>query len=75
MEINLLNGSKITHSHFQDERNFRIARASQLSVMKTVLPKDQWPTYEEDLEKGRYLHPYIEEVEKEFSEQAEWNKQ
>jgi ubiquinol-cytochrome c reductase subunit 7 len=59
----------------QDERNFRIARASQLSVMKTVLPKDQWPTYEDDLEKGRYLHPYIEEVEKEFAEQAEWNKQ
>lgn len=43
--------------------------------MKTVLPKDQWPTYEEDLEKGRYLHSYIEEVEKEFAEQAEWNKQ
>ena len=22
--------------------------------MKTVLPKDQWPTFEEDREKGRY---------------------
>ena len=23
-------------------------------MLKTVLPKDQWPTYEEDREKGRY---------------------
>merc|ERR1712018_891412 len=42
-------------AQIQDERNFRIARACQLSLMKTVLPKDQWPSYEEDIEKGRYL--------------------
>ena len=59
---------------FQDERNYRIARAAQLSVMKTVLPKDQWPTFEEDVEKGRYLLPYIEEVIKEKAEIEDWNK-
>ena len=39
--------------NLQDERAFRIQRALQCSVMKTVLPKDQWPTFEEDQEKGR----------------------
>ena len=42
--------------------------------MKTVLPKDQWPTFEEDVEKGRYLLPYIEEVIKEKAEIEDWNK-
>ena len=37
-----------------DGRAFRIQRALQCSMLKTVLPKDQWPTYEEDREKGRY---------------------
>ena len=39
--------------HLLDERAFRIQRAVQCSVQKTVLPKDQWPTYDEDREKGR----------------------
>merc|ERR1711892_1593638 len=45
-----------------DERAFRIQRAVQCSVMKTVLPKDQWPTFEEDREHGRYLQPFLREV-------------
>merc|ERR1719474_724732 len=45
-----------------DERAFRLQRAAQCSLMKTVLPKDQWPTYEEDREKGRYLQKYLEDV-------------
>jgi hypothetical protein len=28
-------------------------------MMKTVLPKDQWPTYEEDRQKGRYVRGII----------------
>ena len=47
----------------------------QCSVQKTVLPKDQWPTYEEDREKGRYLTPLLEEVIRERKEQEEWAKQ
>eukprot|EP00090_Calanus_glacialis_P022415 TRINITY_DN3458_c0_g1_i1.p1 TRINITY_DN3458_c0_g1~~TRINITY_DN3458_c0_g1_i1.p1 ORF type:complete len:131 (-),score=39.32 TRINITY_DN3458_c0_g1_i1:109-501(-) len=58
-----------------DERAFRIQRAVQCSVMKTVLPKDQWPTYEEDREKGRYLQPYLQEVINEREEKAAWAKQ
>merc|ERR1711868_100728 len=58
----------------QDERSFRIQRATQLSLMKTVLPKDQWPTFEEDVEKGRYLQPYLTEVRKERAEEAFWDK-
>ena len=61
------------HIHFQDERNFRLIRAQQLEMMKTVLPKEQWVTYEEDLEHGRYLQDLIEEVEKELEEIEEWH--
>jgi ubiquinol-cytochrome c reductase subunit 7 len=61
-------------SHLQDERAFRIQRAVQCSVMKTVLPKDQWPTWDEDMEKGRYLEPLLEEVQREKAEQSEWAK-
>jgi hypothetical protein len=42
--------------------------------MKTVLPKDQWPTWDEDMEKGRYLEPLLEEVQREKAEQSEWAK-
>ena len=41
--------------------------------MKTVLPKDQWPSYDEDLEKGRYLQDLLAEVEREKAEQSEWD--
>merc|ERR1711911_532492 len=47
-------------AHLLDERAFRLQRAMQCSVQKTVLPKDQWPTYEEDREKGRYLTALLE---------------
>ncbi len=39
---------------FQDERAFRLQRAMQANTQRTVLPKDQWPTWEEDQLKGRY---------------------
>ncbi|KAG7168631.1 Cytochrome b-c1 complex subunit 7-like [Homarus americanus] len=57
-----------------DERNFRAQRALQLSLTKSILPKDQWISYEEDREKGRYLQPYLSEVIKERKEMEEWNK-
>merc|ERR1712026_572542 len=61
--------------HLLDERAFRIQRAVQCSVQKTVLPADQWPTYDEDREKGRYLQPYLEEVIRERTEKENWDKQ
>jgi ubiquinol-cytochrome c reductase subunit 7 len=48
--------------------------ALQLSIQKTVLPKDQWPDIEEDRTKGRYLQPYLEEVRKELAEKDHWGK-
>lgn len=54
-----------------DERNFRIIRALQLSVTKTILPEDQWTKYEDDY---KYLEPYLEEVIKEREEREEWEK-
>ena len=48
-------------------------RAQQLEMMKTVLPKEQWVSYEQDLEEGRYLQDLIEEVEKELEEIEEWH--
>jgi len=53
----------------QDERNFRIIRALQLSMMKSVLPKEEWPTYDSD---DYYLDPYLEEVKREMAERREW---
>merc|ERR1712083_133160 len=55
-----------------DGRAFRIQRALHCAMLKTVLPKDQWPTYEEDREKGRYLTPYLNEVKAEKAEREAW---
>ncbi|XP_071961851.1 cytochrome b-c1 complex subunit 7-like [Antedon mediterranea] len=54
-----------------NERTFRIKRAIDLTGKHRVLPKEQWTKFEED---KRYLKPYIDEVEKEFSEKSVWNK-
>lgn len=43
-----------------------------LSMKKIVLPKEDWPTLEEDLAKGRYLQPYLNEVIKEREEREKW---
>jgi ubiquinol-cytochrome c reductase subunit 7 len=58
-----------------DERSFRIQRAVNCSMLKTVLPKDQWPTYDEDRAKGRYLQPYLNEVKAEKKEREAWGSQ
>jgi hypothetical protein len=34
----------------------------QCNMMKTVLPKDQWPTYEEDRQKGRYVRGIVSDL-------------
>merc|ERR1712012_36937 len=62
------------HDDLQDLRNFRISRAMQCSVGKTVLPKDEWTTYEDDQKNGKYLQPYIDEIEAEDKERSEWGK-
>ncbi|KAF2897776.1 hypothetical protein ILUMI_08407 [Ignelater luminosus] len=54
-----------------DERNYRILRATQLSIQKSVLPKEQWTKLEEDV---LYLTPYVNDVIKEREEREEWNK-
>ncbi|TPP64085.1 Ubiquinol-cytochrome c reductase subunit 7 [Fasciola gigantica] len=53
-----------------EARDFRIARAFQLSASKTVLPKEQWTAVEDDIP---YLDPYIEVAKKEWKEKAEWD--
>lgn len=54
-----------------DERNYRIMRALHLSMTKTILPKEQWTKYEEDV---KYLEPYLKEVVKEREEREDWEK-
>lgn len=54
-----------------DERNYRLIRAMQLSMTKTVLPKEEWTKYEEDV---KYLEPYLDEVIREREEKEDWNK-
>merc|ERR1712102_35152 len=48
-----------------DARNFRMARANQLVLQKSVLPKEMWTDYDTDTP---YLLPYIKEVEAELEE-------
>lgn len=54
-----------------DERNYRMLRATQLSLSHTILPKEQWTKLEDD---KLYLTPVVEQVKKEKTEQEEWNK-
>lgn len=56
-------------AHVIDERNFRMVRAMQLSLQKTVLPKEEWTKYEEDV---LYLTPIVKQVEKERNEREAW---
>lgn len=58
--------------HVVDERNFRMIRAIQLSMTKTILPKEEWTKYEED---KLYLTPIVEQVKKERKEREEWEKE
>lgn len=57
--------------HLVDERNFRMVRAIQLSLQKTILPKEEWTKMEED---KLYLSPIVEQVKKERLEREEWEK-
>ncbi|XP_076302007.1 cytochrome b-c1 complex subunit 7 [Lasioglossum baleicum] len=50
-----------------DARTFRIIRAVQLDYLESRLPKNEWITYEEDLE-YRYLDPYLKEIAAERNE-------
>ncbi|XP_073488101.1 LOW QUALITY PROTEIN: cytochrome b-c1 complex subunit 7 [Aquarana catesbeiana] len=54
-----------------DDRVFRIKRALDLDLKKSILPKEQWTKYEADV---RYLEPYLKEVIRERKEKEEWNK-
>ncbi|XP_050692728.1 cytochrome b-c1 complex subunit 7-like [Eriocheir sinensis] len=57
-----------------NDRTFRMQRALHLSLTKKILPKEEWISYEEDREKGRYLQPFLDEVLREKKEKEEWNK-
>ncbi|RHZ57012.1 hypothetical protein Glove_395g52 [Diversispora epigaea] len=48
-----------------DLRNIRIKQAFQLSLMHSILPKEQWTKPEEDI---RHLSPYIKKVTEEEAE-------
>ncbi|XP_022911819.1 cytochrome b-c1 complex subunit 7-like [Onthophagus taurus] len=54
-----------------DERNYRILRATQLDIQKSILPKDKWTKLEED---ELYLTPLVNQVIKEREEREEWSK-
>ena len=43
-------------------------------MLKTIQPKEEWVSYEEDQAKGYYLKPYIDEVVKEREEREAWAK-
>lgn len=53
----------------QDQRNYRILRAVQCSITQSILPKNDWTKFEDDVP---YLEPYIKEVEAEEAEKKEW---
>ncbi|CAG9859495.1 unnamed protein product [Phyllotreta striolata] len=55
----------------KDERNFRLLRATQLSLTHSYLPKEQWTKLEDD---KLYLTPLVKQVASEREEQENWNK-
>lgn len=55
-----------------DQRVFRGLRATQLKIQKKLLPKEEWVTFEEDMTKGRYLQPYLEQIAKEDKEKRDF---
>jgi len=55
----------------QDERTYRLVRAVQLDITKSVLPKDEWVPFEDP--NHRYLKSYIDEIERENREKLEWD--
>merc|ERR1711915_413154 len=58
----------------KDDRHYRMHRAIHLSMTKTLLPKDEWISFEQDHSDGRYLQPYLQEVVNERKEREQWNK-
>ncbi|XP_061598452.1 cytochrome b-c1 complex subunit 7 [Cololabis saira] len=54
-----------------NDRMFRIKRALDLSMKQSILPKEQWTQYEQDV---HYLSPYLDEVIRERKEKEEWMK-
>jgi len=54
----------------QQERHWRFARALDHSFKKTILPKAEWTTYEND---QGYLRGYIAQIEREEQERADWD--
>ncbi|XP_012284711.1 cytochrome b-c1 complex subunit 7-like [Orussus abietinus] len=58
--------------HIRDERNFRLFRAMQLDMNRSILPEEQWTKLEEDV---LYLTPYVKEVIKENEEKIQWDKE
>lgn len=54
-----------------DQRNFRLLRATQLSLQKDILPKEQWTKLEDD---KLYLTPHVDDVRREREEREDWNK-
>lgn len=62
----------IDQPELHDQRVYRGLRATQLKIQKKVLPPEEWVTYEEDMTKGRYLQPYLEQLAAEEREKKEF---
>lgn len=58
----------IDKPEMHDARVYRAIRATQLKIQKKFLPETEWTTFEEDQTKGRYLQPYLKQIEQEIQE-------
>lgn len=61
----------IDQPDLHDQRIYRGLRATQLKIQKKYLPEEEWVTYEEDMTKGRYLQPYLEQIYREEKEKRD----
>lgn len=55
-----------------DDRQWRISRALHLDMTHTILPKEEWTTFEENQDRGYYLRDLIKQVEFERKERDLW---
>jgi len=56
----------------QDARHLRLHRAIMTDTRREILPMSEWTTYEDNLENGSYLTPYLEQLKKEQKEMKYW---
>lgn len=53
-----------------EQRDFRMSRALHLAAARSILPRDEWLKYEDDIP---YLKPYMDIIAQENEDRTSWD--